>query len=542
LAATFLDERGAATASLGYGALHRRALAVACRLRRRHAPGERVLLVFPQSLDFIVAFLGCLYAGLIAVPVNPPRGNRVPEATASIVADCRPAVVLTQAGTLDVLREALAPVGGPLDWLAVDASDPEEAPTGGPRRCAADEIAFLQYTSGSTAAPKGVRVSHGNLAANEEMIRRAFGHDAGTSVVGWAPFFHDQGLIGNVLQPLWVGASATFLSPMTFVRRPLLWLETISRYRAHTSGGPNFAFEACVAAARRGPVPELDLSCWKVAFNGAEPVRPDTMRAFAATFGPHGFDPDAMYPCYGLAEATLIVTGSGKGRGPRTTGVDVEALAAGRFVPGTGRELAGSGAVLPGAEVRIADPRTRLPCGPDQVGEIWVSGENVAQGYWRRPAATRETFGARLADAPGRTYLRTGDLGVLIDGELYVVGRLKDVTIIRGRNHHPHDIEHTVAAAHPALQPGAGVAFGVPGPQGERLVVVQEVRREYRRAGDRSEVTAAVRAALAREHGLAAALVLTLPGRVPRTSSGKVRRSAARAQYAADGFDAWQPA
>jgi acyl-CoA synthetase (AMP-forming)/AMP-acid ligase II len=290
-------------------------------------------------------------------------------------------------------------------------------------------------------------------------------------------------------------------------------------------------------------VPKLDLSCWKVAFNGAEPIRPDTLRAFAETFGPHGFDPAAMHPCYGLAEATLIVTGSGKGRGSRTTAADPEALADGRFAPGTGRELAGSGAVLPGGEVRIVDPATRRPCPPDEVGEIWVRGDHVAQGYWRRPEATRETFRAEIDGEPGRAYLRTGDLGLLVDGELHVVGRRKDVTIIRGRNHHPHDIEHTVAAAHPALQPGAAAAFAMAGPQGERLVVVQEVRREHRRAGDRREVTAAVRAAVAREHGIALAdLILTLPGRVPRTSSGKVRRGAAREQYVAGAFDAWQPA
>jgi acyl-CoA synthetase (AMP-forming)/AMP-acid ligase II len=538
-ACTFLDERGTVRASLTYGELHRRALAVAARLRRRYAPGERALLAFPQGLDFVVAFLGCLHAGVIAVPVNPPRRSRVQEATASIVADCAPAVVLTGADAAEALRAALHPHCGPLDVLLVDAAADEQAdelpaPVG-------EEIAFLQYTSGSTAEPKGVLVTHANLVANEEMIRCAFGHDAGSTVVGWAPFFHDQGLIGNLLQPLWVGATAVLMSPMTFVRRPLLWLETISRYRAHTSGGPNFAYDACVAAARRGPVPALDLSCWEVAFNGAEPVRPETLREFAATFGPYGFEPAALHPCYGLAEATLIVTGSGKGRGPRTTTADAEALAAGRYTPGTGRELAGSGTVLPGEEIRIVDPETRLPCPPDRVGEIWVLGPHVARGYWRRPDATRETFRAELPGEPGRYYLRTGDLGVLVDDELLVVGRLKDITIIRGRNHHSHDIEHTVAGAHPALQPGAGAAFAVAGSQGEQLVVVQEVRREHRRAGDRRDVTAAVRAALAREHGLSAEVVLTLPGRVPRTSSGKVRRAAARRQYAAGGFDAWQP-
>ncbi|MCE0764882.1 fatty acyl-AMP ligase [Pseudonocardia kujensis] len=533
----FLDERGAETRVLTYAELHERAVGVAAALPC--GPGERALLAFPQCPEFVIAFLGCLYAGVVAVPMNPPRRNRVQEATAAVVADSAPAAVLTLRSSLDALQETLPQVPA---WVAVDEVG---SAAGVPVARGPGDLAFLQYTSGSTSAPKGVMVSHGNLAANEDMIARAFGHDEGSTVVGWAPFFHDQGLIGNLVQPLWVGAQAILMSPMAFVRRPLLWLETVSRYRAHTSGGPNFAFDACVGAAARGTVPTLDLSCWKVAFNGAEPVRPDTLRTFTELFAPHGFDPAAMHPCYGLAEATLIVTGTGKLRGPRLLLADAEALETGRVARASAaprvRELAGSGEVLPDESVRIVDPRTRHASAPGAVGEIWVSGPAVAQGYWRNPSATSETFRARIAGEP-EEYLRTGDLGVIEDGELYVVGRIKDVAIIRGRNHHPQDVEHTVATAHPALQPGAGAAFAVPGPTGERLVVVQEVRREHRRAWDPQEVAGAVRAALAHEHGLTLAeLVVTLPGRVPRTSSGKIRRAAAAAIHARDGFDRWSP-
>jgi acyl-CoA synthetase (AMP-forming)/AMP-acid ligase II len=515
----FLDERGAETRVLTYGELHRLALGVAEALPHR---GERALLAFPQCPEFVIAFLGCLYAGVVAVPVNPPRRAKVQEATAAVIADCDPAVVLGLTGGPEIAGVPRLDV----DALGEGSGAPEPG-----------DLAFLQYTSGSTSAPKGVMVSHANLAANEEMIAAAFGHDAESTVVGWAPFFHDQGLIGNVLQPLWTGATAILMSPMAFVRRPLLWLEIVSRYRAHTSGGPNFAFDACVAAAARG-IPEMDLSCWKVAFNGAEPVRPDTVRVFAETFAPHGFAPEAMYPCYGLAEATLIVTGTGRLRGPRILRADAGALGEGRVVgasdAGRVRELAGSGTPVPGVTVRIVAPTTGLACPDGTVGEVLVGGAAVAQGYWRNPAATAETF------AGGE--LRTGDLGALVDGELYVVGRRKDVAIIRGRNHYPQDVEHTVATAHPALQPGAGAAFAVPGPDGERLVVVQEVRREHRRAGDPREVAGAVRAALAQEHGLSLAeLVVTLPGRVPRTSSGKVRRAATAAIHAGAGFDRWDP-
>jgi acyl-CoA synthetase (AMP-forming)/AMP-acid ligase II len=535
----FLDEHGAEKSELTYRDLHTRALTIAAHLARHCTPGDRALLLFPQGPDFITAFLGCLYAGVVAVPASPPRRSRVQDATLGIVTDCEPTAVLTLAAMVGTLRPALAQVRGPLHWLAVDelpAADVDPEP---PRP---DSLAFLQYTSGSTSAPKGVMVTHRNLAANEEMIRRAFGHDEDSTVVGWAPFFHDQGLIGNVLQPLHVGATSILMSPMAFLRRPLLWLSAISRYRAHTSGGPNFAFDACAAHAARADVPDLDLSCWKVAFNGAEPVRPDTLRRFTETFAPFGFADEAFHPCYGLAEATLIVTGTGKGRGPRTLDVDAGALALGRYAPssdGTTRTLAGSGHAVPGAALRLVDPGTGRPGSPDRIGEIQVAGDHVAQGYWRRPEATAETF-RRASD--GRTWLRTGDLGLLVDDELYVAGRLKDVVIIRGRNHYPQDIEETAQTSHPALRPGGCAAFAVPGADGERLVVVQEVRRDHRSEIDPGDVAGAIRAAVVRHHQVAVGdVVLTVPGRLPKTSSGKIMRSATRERYLDVGFEPFEP-
>lgn len=539
----FLDENGSETTALTYRELHDRALAVAAELGSRCAPGDRALLVCPQSLEFILAYFGCLYAGVIAVPVNPPRRDTVQEATRAITVDCEPVVVLTLGAMIAMLRPALAPICSARQWLAVDdlpAAGADVAPT----VAELDAVAFLQYTSGSTAAPKGVMVTHRNLMANEEMIRQAFGHDQHSTVVGWAPFFHDQGLIGNVLQPLYVGATSILMAPTTFIRRPLLWLEVISRYRAHTSGGPNFAFDACVARAAAGEVPELDLSSWKVAFNGAEPIRAETLSRFARTFAPHGFDARALYPCYGLAEASLLVAGSRKGRGPLTFDVDPEALARGRYTDpeaGRARTLVGSGRLLANQELRIVDPDTGQACSPDRIGEIWVSGEHVAQGYWENPEATAETFHARCADDSTRTYLRTGDLGVVVDGELCVVGRRKDLIIVRGRNYYPHDIEHTVQAAHPALRIGGGAAFSVPGRDGEKLVVVQELARGYVEA-DVTDIVGAIRTAVVREHELAIGeVVLTVAGQVPKTSSGKIMRSAARKRYLADGFETWAP-
>ncbi|MGW5918162.1 fatty acyl-AMP ligase [Nocardia fluminea] len=532
IAYIFLDDHGAEHTTTTYRELHDAAMAVARLLRSRCAPGDRALLVFPQCIEFITAYFGCLYANIVAVPVNPPRRGKVQDATRAIVADCAPTAVLTIGAVLEPLRSVLGPLCTAQQWLAVDelpTADTDFAPTA----VDPDSVAFLQYTSGSTSAPKGVMVTHRNLVANEEMIRHSFGHDRESTVVGWAPFFHDQGLIGNVLQPVYVGATCIQMSPTSFIRRPLRWLEAISRYRAHTSGGPNFAFDACVARAAAGELPDLDLSSWKVAFNGAEPIRAETLDRFAKTFAPLGFSAQSMFPCYGLAEATLLVSASGKGRGPRLLDADIDALADRRYVAAAvnqGRTLVGSGAVLPGEALRIVDPETGELCAPDRAGEVWVSGDHVAQGYRGLPEATAATFQARIGDDAERTYLRTGDLGLIVDDELYVVGRLKDMIIIRGRNYYPHDIEHTVARAHPALRAGSGAAFAVPGRDGDKLVVVQELERDA--DVDTDDVVGAIRAAVTQEHELAVAdVVLAAPGTVQKTSSGKIMRAAARKRY-----------
>ena len=546
----FLDERGDEQAVLTCGELHQRALATAAELAARCSPGDRALLLFPPGLDFVVAFFACLYAGVVAVPVNPPRHGRLAAATHSIVADCQPAAVLSPLALFEEVKAVLpraGAAGATAYWIPVDGpASRAPSPAFLPRPPAPGSIAFLQYTSGSTSAPKGVMVSHGNLIANQRMIAATFGHDQDSTVVGWAPFFHDQGLIGNVLQPMYAGATCVLMAPMTFARWPLRWLAAVSRYRAHTSGGPNFAFDACVARAARSDIPDLDLSGWRVAFNGAEPVRPQTMRRFTETFARYGFRAEAFLPCYGLAEATLLVTGSGKGRGPRTLEVDPAELGRERCVPvppGQGRTLAGSGLVLPDVDVRVVDPATGVPRAEGEVGEIWIAGPAVARGYWRRPDATLATFGARCPAAPGQRYLSTGDLGFLTDGELYVVGRLSDLVIIRGRNYYPQDIEETAARAHQALRAGGCAAFGVAAADGERLVLVQEVKPGEAAAAGPDEIAGAIRAALIRDHQVALGdLVLTLPGQLEKTSSGKLMRSAARKRYLAAGFRPWPAA
>ncbi|HEX4496856.1 MAG TPA: non-ribosomal peptide synthase/polyketide synthase, partial [Thermoanaerobaculia bacterium] len=532
---TFLHDGEAQAEELSYAELDQRARALAARLRHAGAAGERVLLLLPQGLDFIAAFFGCLYAGAVAVPAYPPRLHRPDARLRAIAGDCAPRAVLTTAATLSraaALREQVPALDG-ASWLAVDAADgtpplDEVTAPGG------DALAFLQYTSGSTGTPKGVRVSHGNLLHNEEMIRRAFGQSAGSRIVGWLPLFHDMGLIGNVLQPLYLGAPAVLMSPAAFLQRPLRWLRAISRYQATTSGGPDFAYQLCVQRASEADLAGLDLSCWEVAFSGAEPVRAETLERFARVFAPAGFRPRAFYPCYGLAEATLFVAGGQPGEGARIQDIDPAALERNVVAPATAersRGLVSCGGPWLGQELEIVDPETLEACPPGRIGEIWVAGPSVAGGYWGRPEETESTFNAYRRDGRG-PFLRTGDLGARLGEELFITGRLKDLIILRGRNLYPQDVERTAEASHPAFRAAASAAFPVEAGGEERLVVVQEVERSERFRVDVEVAAAALRRAVAEEHEAQVhEVVLIATGSIPKTSSGKIQRRACRQAY-----------
>ncbi|HJX27017.1 MAG TPA: AMP-binding protein, partial [Thermoanaerobaculia bacterium] len=539
LAYAFLAQ-GEIEARLTYAELDARARALGGALQEAGAAGERVALLFPPGLDFIVAFFGCLYAGAVAVPALPPRRRGGDPRLQAIFRDARPRVALTSADRLESLESAAAgipelraalwmtpPAEGAADWR-----EPEPDP---------EALAFLQYTSGSTATPKGVMVSHGNLLHNEELIRRTFAQSSDSVVLGWLPLHHDMGLIGTVLQPLHVGAPCYLMSPGAFLQRPASWLEAIGRFRATTSGGPNFAYELCLRKVSDTERASLDLSSWQVAFNGAEPVRAETLRRFAEAFAPCGFRAEAFRPCYGLAEATLLVSGWREG-GPRTIAVDAAALEEHRIehrateaAGARQRELVGCGEAL--QTVLIVDPESGLPCPAGRVGEVWVAGPSVARGYWEKPEETAATFGACLADdaGAGGPFLRTGDLGFLSGGELFLTGRTKDLVILRGRNHYPQDLELTAAGSHADLRPGGGAAFSVDLEGEERLVLAHEVTR-HARAGI-EEIAAAVRRAVAAEHGVSVAeVVLLRPETLPRTSSGKVRRLACRDAWLSGGL------
>jgi len=533
---TFLTSSG--TAECSYGDLDRRARAIAARLQQLAGAGERALLVYPPGLEFVAAFLGCLYGGVIAVPAYPPTSERTLPRLLAIAGDARPAFALTSTellGKLAPLTARLAGTGEPT-WMATDRIDADSADGWRDPRPGPGAPAFLQYTSGSTAAPKGVVVTHDNLLHNEEMIRRAFGQSERSIVVGWLPLYHDMGLIGNVLQPLYLGARCILLPPFDFLKRPRLWLETISRYRATTSGGPNFAYDLCVRKIAEGEREGLDLSTWEVAFNGAEPVRPHTLERFARAFAAQGFRREAFYPCYGLAEATLLVSGGGKGRPPIIASWDSAALERHDVVPASpgapGRRLAGCGHEWAEQRLAIVDPDSGLPAGEGRVGEIWVSGPSVAPGYWQCPETTARDFGARLAGTGEGPFMRTGDLGFVRDGELFVTGRLKDLLIIRGRNLYPQDIELTVEQSHPALRRGCGAAVAVDRGGEERLVVVQEL--DAHRRDEAGAALEALRRAVAEEHEVQVdQAVLVRAGTIPKTSSGKIQRHATRAAFLA---------
>jgi amino acid adenylation domain-containing protein len=534
---TFLSDGETEEVSLTYEELDRQARAIGARLQELGAGGGRVLLLYPPGLEYVSAFFGCLYAGAVAVPAYPPRRNRSLLRLQSIIADAGAKFALTTTGLLSKVEHLLPAAGRPggLGWLATDglgadAAERWQDPTPG-----GEALAFLQYTSGSTAAPKGVMVSHANLLHNERMIQRAFGQTEESVIVGWLPLYHDMGLIGNVLQPLYLGARCILMSPVAFLQRPARWLAAISRYRATTSGGPNFAYDLCVRRISDEERAALDLRAWEVAYNGAEPVRAETLDSFAAAFAPSGFRREAFRPCYGLAEATLLVSCRGAESGPAVVPVRAEALERHEVVEDAadgagGRRFVGCGVAAPDQKVVVVDPEARTACPPGRVGEIWVSGPSVAGGYWKRPEASEQTFGGRLSGTGEGPFLRTGDLGFLKGGELFITGRLKDLVIIRGRNHYPQDIELSAERSHPALRPGCGAAFSVTADGEERLVVVQEL--EPRRAADDDEVVRAIAAAIAEEHEVQPhAVVLLKPGTIPKTSSGKIQRHACRSGF-----------
>lgn len=540
---TFLLDGEVEKGSLTYGLLDHQARIIAAHLQELQGAGERALLVYPPGLDYIAGFFGCLYAGVTAVPLYPPFLNRNLSRFEAIAHDAQATLALTTSALLGKMQRlsAQSPVLAGLRWVATDALASGLAPLWREPPLADTSLALLQYTSGSTGLPRGVMLSHGNLLQNVAAFCGRFGLTRQGRAVAWQPLFHDMGLIGMVLNPLYAGFPMLLMSPMAFLQHPVRWLRAISRHRVSFSGAPTFAYDFCVRKIEPEELHDLDLSSWQVAVVGAEPVRPATLERFAQTFARCGFRREAFYPCYGLAEATLIVSGGPRARPPREKLIRKSALERNEVAEASPTEedsqpIAGCGLPLRGQHVVVVDPESFKECLPDQVGEIWVAGPSVAQGYWNHPAATDECFRAHLSTGKGGPFLRTGDLGFIAKGELYITGRLKDVVIIRGMNHYPQDIEWTVEQCADALHARTGAAFSVEVGQEERLVLVQEVGADS--PEKRDWLLETMREAVAREHEIPAyAVVLVREGSIPMTTSGKVQRRACRQQFLSGTLD-----
>lgn len=564
---TFLVDGETEEIRVTYKALNRQVQAAAAKLQSVGRIGDRAILIYPPGPEFIAAYLGCLYSGIIAIPLYPPHPARLEQTMPKFMAvinDAQPKIALTTSGFLDRIANLLkqSPEINTMCWLATDEIAEELAEKWEKPKIKSDSIAFLQYTSGSTTSPRGVMVSHSNLMHNLDLIKKYFELSPKTRTVIWLPAYHDMGLVGGILQPLYCGYPVTLMSPLIFLQRPFRWLNAISRFKATTSGGPNFAYDLCVRKITPEQRATLDLSSWDLAFNGAEPINHETLDRFAKYFEPCGFRYEAFYPCYGLAEATLIVSGGLKAAPPIVQSFQSSALEQNKVVINavhneSGRLLVGCGQTMAGQKIVIVDPVILRPCPADEIGEIWVSGPSVTQGYWNQQNETNHTCKGYLADTNEGPFLRTGDLGFLKDGELFVTGRLKDLIIIDGNNHYPQDIEWTVEVSHKALRPSGCAAFSINVQNKEQLVVVVEVEPRYRLKRspkskditndgnsrqrlplDSNEVIRTIRKAAAEHHDLGVYDILLIKaGRILKTSSGKIQRHACKAGYLAGTLD-----
>jgi acyl-CoA synthetase (AMP-forming)/AMP-acid ligase II len=565
---TFLADGETDERTVTWQELDQHARALAARLRDALPSGERAILIYPPGLEFITAFLGCLYAGTVAVCVPLPHAGRMSaglSAVEAICRDARPFVALSTELMAAMIADSFAQLGGlrTLQWLNTD-NPPDPVPDYSPQEdLRGDRIAYLQYTSGSTASPKGVMVTHANLLAHCDAMRRVMRATPEDVFVSWLPMFHDMGLVCKVLLPLYVGARSVLMSPLSFLQQPARWLQAISRHRGTISVGPNFAFELCVRKVDNQSRSKLDLCSWSLAGSGSEPVRHRTLERFGEAFGPCGFNSAAFFPAYGLAEATLVVSANPRETPPHHCSVQTDELERGRIMvlpdtldiidrPGPRVNLVSCGRAVADTQIVIANPETKELCSPDQIGEVWVSGPGVARGYWRRPDESRDAFHAYLSNTGAGPFLRTGDLGFLRDAELYIVGRLKDLIILDGRNHHPQDLEYTIEQANLPLRPGCCVTFSVEVNDSECLVVVAEVDPKQVTVPMQDDVSSGRTTALAIERAIRAAIalrheirvhdvVLLQAGSVPKTSSGKPRRHACQAEYEAGRLPRWSP-
>ncbi len=545
---TFLADGEQPDSTLTYAELHKRSQALAAQLRERLAPGARVLLLLPPGLDYLQGLFGCFYANVIGVSAAPPQPKRLHRTLPRLLAIAADAKVTGVLSTPEI-RNAAQPLlaEGPLaeaTWFVAEPDNEEEVVWSIPS-VRAEDVAFLQYTSGSTALPRGVMLTHANLSSNLELIARRFdavgASDRGAKLLIWLPPYHDMGLIGGLMQSVYSGFPVILMSPITVIKRPERWLQAISHHRATASGGPNFAYDRCVSRIPPEVREQLDLSCWDTAFNGAEPIRASTITAFSETFRSCGFQRSAFLACYGLAEATLLVTGNKREGGPTLAGFDTQALENGVVAMSQeGRAvtaLVGCGEPGDDHEVAIVDPNTLRRCAPGQIGEIWISGPSVARGYWADEEVTARDFHAQIAsESEGPRFLRSGDLGVIHGKDLFVTGRIKELIIINGRNVHPHDLEQCAEAAHGALREHCSAAFSIENGEHTRVAMVLEIDVATNAGLD--DIAEAARRKLATDLDMQAHwITLVGAGSVPKTTSGKIQRILTREMLLADDLE-----
>lgn len=548
IAFRYLQDLDTAPQELSYKGLWLEAASIAGFLRGIANPGDCIMLFFPPGMAYIKAFYGCLLAGMVAVPLYPPRRNSKSDRILSVAQSCQSSVALTTRSELENIQTSWSEQNSlnlPLNFYATDSlvltsqsltSCPDLDPS---------FPAFLQYTSGSTGSPKGVIVTHGNIVANVTYLSLKAGGTKNDIFVNWLPLFHDLGLITAVLWPVYLGASSTLMAPATFVRNPVIWLKAISQYRGSMCGAPNFAYDLCTNKISAVELSELDLSSWRVAYNAAEPVRAETLNNFSKYFSVCGFMPEAFYPGYGMAEATVFITGGDSSAKPAQLTVNKKILSEHRLElinedEPNAIKIVACGSALPPHDVRIVDPETNCELPNGCVGEIWFSGPSVSPGYWGLTELSKDTFNQKIVgqDVGLNSYLRTGDLGVIYSGDLFVTGRIKDLIILRGKNYYPQDIEISVVDAHFSLKKGACAAFSLSENNIEQLVVVVEVEREYFRAINANEVISAVRQRVLLEHEVNVdRVVLLKPYKIPLTSSGKIQRKKTRDLLLQGGLD-----
>ncbi|ELR97341.1 fatty acyl-AMP ligase [Gloeocapsa sp. PCC 73106] len=531
--------------SLTYRTLADKAKAIASYLQSLQLEGERVIIIYPydQALEFIIAFFGCLYAGVVVVTCHPPLSRHGFQEIQTRLQSSQGKAIITNSNLISKLKKQIKVPENNFHWLiTADISDhlahnwikPPIEPT---------DLAFLQYTSGSTGTPKGVMLTHQSIIYNQKMLQLGFANTENSIGVTWLPLFHDMGLIGQVIQALYLGRPSIFMSPIAFIQKPVRWLQAISRYRGTVSGGPNFGYDLLCRHVTPQQKANLDLSCWEVAFCGAEPIRLETIDRFCDLFKSCGFRREAFYTCYGMAEATLFVTGSEKNKLPAIKYIQETALQKNQVIltdkpKADFFSLVSCGKALLDQRIIIVDPESLTRCSTNQIGEIWVSGSGIGQGYWNDRDRTQATFQAYTKDTQEGPFLRTGDLGFLLDQELFITGRLNDVMVFWGLNHYPQLIEETVVSSHPALRVNCNAAVSVFLEGQYRLIILQEIERGYRNNLDVDEIFEKIRWEVFAKHLVDVyAICLLKTGSIPKTSSGKIQRQASKSLFLNNNLD-----